>query len=72
MKNLEFNKKKKKNERKFHSKLVNCFQNDFNPKTQIQQLRPLLSKVKINCEIDLLVTGFLFHESKKIVDRIKL
>ena len=37
-------------EKKIHSKLVNRFQNDFNPKTQIQQLRPLLSKVKINCE----------------------
>ena len=76
MKCLDFNKKKgKKGERKFHPKLVSRFQNNADPKNLTKQLRPLLSKVRINGVISILIWLQIFcsiKAKKNIVYRVKI
>ena len=64
MKCLKFNKKKEKGERKFHPKLVSRFQNNADPKNLTKQLRPLLSKVRINGVISILIWLQIFCSIK--------
>ena len=60
MKCLEFNKKKEKGEREFHPKLVSRFQNNSGPRNLTKQLRPLLSKVRINGVIFTFIYDYRF------------